>query len=76
MVSIGYFAIIGMISHVIFIYLTWIAIQGINLEFFVRKNYVREARLFLILVSIAIGSTVSRFFLDILQWAQDLIYLF
>jgi len=49
---------------------------ALNVEFFIRKNHVTEARILLIFISIAIGSTVSRFVLDIIQWSQDLIYLF
>jgi len=76
MLSIGYSAIIGMISHVIFIYITWKAMIALNVEFLIKKNHVTEARILLILISIAIGSLVSRFVLDIIQWSQDLIYLF
>ncbi|MEI3607770.1 DUF1146 family protein [Pseudogracilibacillus sp. SE30717A] len=76
MISIGYFSIIGMLSHIIFIYITWTAMQGINVEAFVRANKVTEARIILVFVSIVIGTGVSRFVLDIIQWSQDLIYLF
>lgn len=76
MKMIGYFSLIGMLSHVLFIYLTWVVIQSINLDQFFFKNKVTEARVFIIFVTIAIGTTVSRFVLDIIQWSQDLIYLF
>jgi len=76
MMSIGFFSIIGMISHVLFISITWMAMQGINFEPLVRKNGVIEARIIIIFITIAIGASVSRFVLDILQWSQDLIYLF
>lgn len=76
MITIGYFSLIGMLSHVFFIYITWVAIQSVNFDYFIRKNAVKEARLLIILLTIAIGTTVSRFVLDILQWSQDLIYLF
>lgn len=75
MMSIGFFSIIGMISHVLFISITWMAMQGINFEPLVRKNGVTEARIIIIFITIAIGASVSRFVLDILQWSQDLIYL-
>jgi len=69
-------AIISMISHITFIYITWMAIQGINFEPMVRKNRVVEARIIIVFITIAIGTTVSRFVLEIIQWSQDLIYLF
>jgi len=76
MISIGYMAVISMISHVLFIYITWVAVQSINVEFFIQKGKVREARLLMILITIAIGVTVSNFVLDLLNWSQDLLYLF
>jgi len=76
MISIGLSAIISMISHVFFIYITWLAVQAINFEVFIKKNKVTEARIIIIFITITIGTSVSRFFLEILQWSQDLIYLF
>lgn len=76
MKTIGYFSLVGMLSHVLFIYITWIVIQSINFDQFFYKNKINEARMFIIFVTIAIGTTVSRFVLDIIQWSQDLIYLF
>lgn len=76
MTSIGITAVISMFSHVLFIYITWIGMQSVNIEKFIRKNRVMEARILVVFLTIFIGTTVSRFFLDILQWSQDLIYLF
>ena len=76
MISIGYFSIISMISHVIFIYITWMAMQSINIEYFIRKNRVTEARVLMIFITIAVGTTVSNFVLDIIHWSQDLLFLF
>jgi len=75
MISIGYMAVISMISHVLFIYITWVAVQSINVEFFIQKGKVKEARLLMILITVAIGVTVSNFVLDLLNWSQDLLYL-
>lgn len=72
----AFFSIAGMVSHVLFIYITWIAIQSLNFEHIIRKNHVIEARIIIIFITIAIGTSVSRFVLDILQWSQNLIYLF
>lgn len=76
MTSIGFFSLIGIFSHVFFIYLAWIAIQSINIDYFIRKGKVNEARMLMIFVSIVIGTMVSNFVLDILRFSQDLIYLF
>lgn len=76
MFSIGQLAITSMISHLLFIYLTWRVLQTINFDPLIRKGNVTEAKLLLVFVSIAIGTGVSNFFLDFLQWSQDLLYLF
>ena len=76
MFPIGQIAIISMISHVFFIYLTWRVIITIDFDPLIRKGRVTEAKVLLFLITIVIGSGVSRFFLEILQWSQDLIYLF
>lgn len=52
------------------------AIHAINIEPFIRKDRVTEARILIVFLTIVIGSSVSRFVLDIIQWSQDLIYLF
>jgi len=76
MQSIAYTSLISIFSHILFIYLTWRVLIAVNVEPLIRKNKVTEARLLLILVTIAIGTTVSNFVLDILQWSQNLVYLF
>ncbi|SFE10016.1 conserved hypothetical integral membrane protein [Lentibacillus persicus] len=74
--SIGLTAIISMISHLIFIYITWRVITTINIDPLIRKGRETEARILIIFITILIGTGVSRFFLDFIQWSQDLIYLF
>ncbi|MBN9655274.1 DUF1146 domain-containing protein [Halobacillus litoralis] len=69
-------AILSMTSHLIFIIITWRVLQSINFDAFFRKNKVFEARALLILVTIALGTTVSNFFLDFIKWSNSLIYLF
>jgi len=75
MVSIGQLAVISILSHIIFIYLTWRVVTTINVDPLIRKGRVTEARILLLFITIVIGSGVSRFFLEILQWSQDLLYL-
>jgi len=76
LLPIGQFAIVSMISHLIFIYLTWRVITTLKIEPFIRKGRETEFKVFLLFITIVIGSGVSRFFLEILQWSQDLKYLF
>ncbi|WP_071393306.1 DUF1146 family protein [Bacillus tuaregi] len=70
--SYGPQAILSIISHLVFIALAWWALMAINFEKFLRPNRVFQARLLYILLSIAIGSIVSNFFLDYLAWSQQL----
>ncbi|QGH36334.1 DUF1146 domain-containing protein [Gracilibacillus salitolerans] len=76
MQSLAQEGLIGMLSHLIFIVITWQVLQALNFDELFRKNKVYEARILVIFITIAIGSTVSNFFLDFLQWSQQLIYLF
>ena len=65
-------AILSILSHLVFIAVSWWALMAINFEKFLRPNRVFQARLLYILLSIAIGSIVSNFFLDYLTWSQQL----
>lgn len=76
MFSAGQLALISIFSHLMFIYLTWKVITAIRIETIFKKGRSAEARVFLLFITIVIGTGVSSFFLDILQWSGDLIYLF
>lgn len=76
MLSIGQVAMISIISHIVFIYLTWRLVQSINVEPLIRKGRGKEAQLLLLFITIVIGSGVSRFFIEFLQWSQDLLLFF
>ncbi|MBD8069485.1 DUF1146 family protein [Bacillus sp. PS06] len=72
----GYQALISIISHLIFIIITWWALQSLNIDKLIKANHVIQARVLLIFLTIAIGSLVSNFFLDYLLWSQQLPSLF
>ncbi|MBL6008777.1 MULTISPECIES: DUF1146 family protein [Bacillus] len=72
----GQQAAIGIIVHLIFIAVTWWALQAVNIDPLIRKGKVVQARLLMILLTIAIGTTVGNFFLDYLNYSQQLPYLF
>ncbi|MFZ0370233.1 MAG: DUF1146 family protein [Halobacillus sp.] len=69
-------AILSMTSHIIFIIITWRVLQSVNFDAFFRKQRVFEARVLIIFITIAIGTTVSRFFLDFIAWSNSLVFLF
>ncbi|PLR85136.1 hypothetical protein CVD25_00205 [Bacillus canaveralius] len=72
MTGFGEQAVISILAHLIFIALAWWALQAINIDKILRGNHVIQARTLYILLSIALGSTVSNFFLDYLLWSQQL----
>lgn len=68
----GQIALVSILSHIIFIAIAWYALQAIRLEKLLKPNHVFQARLLYILLAIFIGSSVSNFFLDYLQWSKQL----
>lgn len=74
--AIGQQALVGMFSHLIFLVVTWWALQAFSIDKMIRANRVVQARLLLMLLTIAIGTSVSNFFLDFLSWSQSLPSLF
>lgn len=72
MADFGQQAVISIISHLVFIAIAWWALQAIQLERLLKKNHVFQARVLFVLLSIALGSIVSNFFLDYLLWSQQL----
>ncbi|PXW92040.1 putative integral membrane protein (TIGR02327 family) [Streptohalobacillus salinus] len=74
--EVGTQAIVNIISHFIFIIFTWRALQSLRVDQLIKKHKVAEARLLMVFLTITIGSTVSHFFIDLMQWFQQLGYLF
>lgn len=73
--DLGQMALLGIILHLVFIALSWWALQAIQLEKLLRANHVMQARVLYILLAIVIGSSVSNFFLDYLQWSKQLPFI-
>jgi len=74
--AIGQEALLGILSHIFFIAITFYALQAFMLEKIFKKNKVFQIQLIYILLSIAIGTTVSNFFLQVSNWSGKLPYLF
>ena len=73
---IGQQALLGIISHIFFIGLSFYALRAIMFDKWIKKHHVFQAQLLYILLSITIGSVVSNFFLEISYWSKELPYLF
>ncbi|MDX8361089.1 MULTISPECIES: DUF1146 family protein [Bacillaceae] len=76
MTNYGIDALVSILSHLIFITITWWALQSLNFEKLFKKNRVFQARTLFILITIALGSTISNFFLDYLFWSKQITTLF
>lgn len=74
--SFGQEALFSMFLSLFCIGLSFWALQSLRLDQLFRKNQVARARMLYLLLSIAIGSAVSSFFLNYLQWARQLPLLF
>ncbi len=68
----GQQALVSILSHLVFIGISFWALQALNYNKFIRPNYVFQARTLMILLSVALGSIISNFFLDYLLWSQQL----
>jgi uncharacterized integral membrane protein (TIGR02327 family) len=69
-------AIIAILANVFFIGISFYALQALMVEKVIKKNHVFQAQLFYILASIAIGSTVANFFLNVTAWSNQFQFLF
>ncbi|WP_257348121.1 DUF1146 family protein [Pseudalkalibacillus decolorationis] len=75
MVPFGQQALLNIIVNIVFVAITWWAIQGVQFEKMIKKGRVQQARLLMILLTIAISSLVSTFFLNYLSWSLQLKHL-
>ncbi|WP_125568610.1 MULTISPECIES: DUF1146 family protein [Companilactobacillus] len=76
MTSLGINAIITLVSHVVFIWISFNALQVVDWRKIYNKSNPRMLQLLVAFVSIALGYTVSSFFLNIISVSQNLTLLF
>lgn len=74
--SFGQQAILHIIVHILFIAITWWALQAFKFDLFVKNPQSAQAKTLMILLTIAISYLVSSFFLNYLNWSTMLKYLF
>lgn len=75
MQDIGVMALLTIISHFVFIALTFSAFQGLRLDRFFNKQQQNKFKMALVLFSVAIGYTASSFFLSFLTSLTNMTYL-
>ncbi|OCS83307.1 DUF1146 family protein [Caryophanon tenue] len=74
--QLGAQAVVAIMAYVFFIAVTFYALQAFRLEQIFKKGKVFQIQLVYILLSIAIGSTVADFVLQLSGYSQQLPYLF
>ena len=73
--QLGQQAIFGLLSHIFFIGVTFYALQCLRLDQLFKKGMTFQVQLVYILLAIAIGSSVSNFFINFTTWSMQLHYL-
>lgn len=73
---IGQQALISIFSHIFFTGVSFYALRAVMFDKWIRKHNVLQAQILYIFLSIALGTTVSTFFLNISSWSRQLPYLF
>lgn len=64
------YGFLSIILSIIFIGLSWWALQSIRFEKILKRPIGAQAKLLQIMLSIVIGYELSRFFLDYLGWSM------
>ncbi len=68
--------IANIVIVLIILVITWWALQSFKFDLFVKNPEGPQAKALLILLTIAIGSLVGNFFINYLEWATWIQYLF
>ncbi|EEE48792.1 DUF1146 family protein [Staphylococcus capitis] len=71
----GQFAIVHLILHVICICIAYWALSSVRLGQFFKKGYALQVQICMIFVAILIGTSVSNFIVDLLQYSTQVKYL-
>lgn len=72
----GQLGLLGIFLHVVCVCLAFWALQGIRIEEIFKKNHIIQAQVLFIILAILLGTSVSRFILDIFQYSIQLRMLF
>ncbi|MEG0472959.1 MAG: DUF1146 family protein [Solibacillus sp.] len=72
----GQQALVSVAAYIVFIGISFYALQGIRIEHLFKKGKTFQIQLFYIVMSITIGSTVADFFINFTNWSQKITYIF
>jgi len=76
MTSLGINAIITLISHIVFIWISFNVLQVVDWKKLYNKTNPKMLQLLVAFIAIALGYTVSSFFMSIFSLAQNITLLF
>ena len=66
----GVDAIVRIVSHLMFIYISFWALQSLRIEQFFKTQFTPQIRMLMVFFAIAIGYTVSSFALELIALCQ------
>ena len=72
---IGQYAVIHLVLHVVCICIAYWALQSIRLDQNYKKGYATQLQVCMIFVAILLGTAVSNFIVDLLQYSTQVKYL-
>ncbi|SFC25743.1 conserved hypothetical integral membrane protein [Alkalibacterium subtropicum] len=68
-------SLIDLVSHVFFVLVVFWAMQALKTDVLIKKHHIPQARILYIVISIAVGYSVSNFFIDFVLSIQNLFFL-
>lgn len=73
---IGQFAIVHLILHVLCICIAYWALNSLKLDQFFKKDYATQVQVCLMFLAVLLGTAVSNFLIDLLQFSTQVKFLF
>ncbi|MEB6610994.1 DUF1146 family protein [Staphylococcus borealis] len=73
---IGQFAIIHLVLNVLCICIAYWALNSLKLDQFFKKGYATQVQVCLMFLAILLGTAVSNFLIDLLQFSTQVKFLF
>ncbi|MCH4325076.1 DUF1146 family protein [Staphylococcus haemolyticus] len=73
---IGQFAIVHLILHVLCICIAYWVLNALKLDQFFKKGYATQVQVCLMFLAVLLGTAVSNFLIDLLQFSTQVKFLF
>lgn len=73
--GLGLSGAVTLVSHFVFIMISFRLLTAVRFDKFLRPNHVRESQLLMVFIAIALGYLVSEFFMSLIDAARALPYL-